>query len=379
VSEQSPDWLDQQFERAYEEMDRGIGRFNLAIFGKAGVGKTTLRNVIFGTDEGATGIGRPVTRENKMYVHVSGHLGVLDTIGLEIGRDDAAILSGLKALIEEKRKEPLYEQVHVAWYCVRAGDNRFEQTEDEFIRALAGLGLPVLVVLTQVPFRNGRYHPNARELADHIEKLDLPLRGPVFLTKAQKDDFDDSPAHGLQEVLDATFRVAPEGVQNALTVAQKIDMARKRNAARAAIKWFAGTAAGIGATPVPFADAALLVPIQLAMMARIAIIYDVKYDRALAGSLAGTAATTATGRSVVGGLLKFLPGVGTAVGGVIEASVASALTWAMGEAWQLVCERLYRGDFQAVAGALDSKAIGDAFLSEFRQSIRKHIPGNRSS
>jgi hypothetical protein len=40
-------------------------------------------------------------------------------------------------------KEPLGEQIHIAWYCVMAGINRFEDTEEEeFIRALHWLGIP---------------------------------------------------------------------------------------------------------------------------------------------------------------------------------------------------------------------------------------------
>jgi hypothetical protein len=39
-------------------------------------------------------------------------------------------------------KEPLGEQIHIAWYCVTADSNRFEDTEEEFIRALHRLGIP---------------------------------------------------------------------------------------------------------------------------------------------------------------------------------------------------------------------------------------------
>lgn len=39
-------------------------------------------------------------------------------------------------------KEPLGEQIHIAWYCVMVGSNRFEDTEEEFIRALHWLGIP---------------------------------------------------------------------------------------------------------------------------------------------------------------------------------------------------------------------------------------------
>src|SRR5215471_9195281 len=263
MTQQPEDWLRQQFSAKFEEESRSIGRFNLAIFGKTGVGKSTLINAIFGEEVAATGIGAPITQGSHLYLHVSGHFGVLDTRGLEIGKDSATILRELEQYVQEMRRKPLAEQVHVVWYCVRAADRRFEDTEAEFIRALHRLG--------------------------------------------------------LQELLDATFRVAPQGVAAALTAAQKIDMGRKRAAANKAIGVAVTAAGAAGATPIPFSDAVILVPIQLSMMARISHIYDIKVDKATTAALAATAAATAGGRSLATGLIKLVPGVGAVVGGAIAA------------------------------------------------------------
>jgi hypothetical protein len=70
----------------------------------------------------------------------------------------------------------------------------------------------MLVVLTQVPRKADRYEPAALELADHISSRKLPLSGPVFLINAQKNTFSGTPQHGLDELLDETFRIAPESV-----------------------------------------------------------------------------------------------------------------------------------------------------------------------
>ena len=375
VANGTRDWFSRQFGDKYEEKGREIGRFNLAIFGKTGVGKSTLVNAIFGENVAETGIGEPVTQDSHLYMHADGHFGVLDTRGLEIGTDDTTILRELEEYVREMRRAPLAEQVHVAWYCVRAGDRRFEETEDAFIRGLDRLGLQVLVVLTQVPMREGKYHPDAVELARVIAERDLPLRGEqIFLTNAKADDFAGLPAHGLQELLDATFRAAPAGVQEALTAAQKIDLKRKRVASERAIAAAVASAAAAGATPIPFSDAVLLVPIQLGMMASIAHSYGVDIDKATAASLAATAAATATGRSLVTGLIKMVPGPGTLVGGAVAAGVASGLTWAVGQAWVAVCTRLAQGQFATISGALDSEAIREVFMNEFKANLRKHLP-----
>ena len=372
----SRDWFSKQFGEKFEEKSREIGRFNLAIFGKTGVGKSTLVNAIFGADVAAVGIGEPVTQGSHLYLHAGGHFGVLDTRGLEIGTDDATILRELETYVREMRRAPLAEQIHVAWYCVRAGDRRFEDTEEAFIRGLDRLGLQVLLVLTQVPMRDGRYHPDALTLAQAITERDLPLHGePVFLTNAKADDFAALPAHGLQDLLDATFRAAPSGVQAALTAAQKIDLKRKRVDADKAVGAAVAAAAAAGATPIPFSDAAVLVPIQLGMMASIAHTYDVEIDKATAAALAATAAATAAGRSLVTSLIKLVPGPGTLIGGAIAAGVASSITWAMGQAWIVVCVRLSQGQLKSVSGALDSEAIREVFMNEFKINVRKHLPG----
>ncbi len=101
----------------------------------------------------------------------------MDTQGLEIGRDDGALIKELRQVVRDLRKKPMSEQIHCAWYCVRGMDRRFEESEVNFVRALAELEIPVLLVLTQVPMRDGQFHPDAVSLARHIESLKLPIIG----------------------------------------------------------------------------------------------------------------------------------------------------------------------------------------------------------
>jgi uncharacterized protein (DUF697 family)/GTPase Era involved in 16S rRNA processing len=372
------DWFRRQFTAKFDEQAEKIGRFNLAIFGKTGVGKSTLINAIFGEDIAATGIGEPVTQNSHLYMHHSGHFGVLDTRGMEVGQHNEQILDDLRTYVRQMRRLELKDQVHVAWYCVRASDRRFEETEADFIRQLDELGLPVLLVLTQVPRMHDTYHPDALRLAEQIKAMDLPVHGSVaFMTYAKADEFAGFDAHGLQDVLDATFQVAPQGVQQALVSAQQIDFTRKRVEVKRAVEIATTAAAAAGATPIPFTDAAILVPIQLTMMATISHIYDINLDRAVTASLAATAAATTAGRSMVGSLVKLVPSIGTVVGGAINAGVASSLTWAMGQAWAVVCMRIAKGGLTSIDGALDSDAIRTLFMSEFKdQARRRLVPGD---
>jgi len=362
-----------EFSRRYNDVSADIGRFNLAIFGKTGVGKSTLINAIFGEAVAKTGVGRPVTEDHYLHIAKSGAFGLLDTRGVEIGADTDTIIADLRRVIDERASGPVEDRIHLAWYCVRSGDGRFEDAEAEFIKKLDELGLPVICVMTNVRRKNsGEYEPAAMELAEDIEGRGLPIVGSkVVMTMALDDEFDERPRHGLEDLLDATFRCAPEGVKRALTAAQQIDMKRKWNEAMAVAGGASAAAAAAGAIPIPFSDAVVLVPIQLGMMGGITAIYGVDLDKATMASLAATAAATTAGKAAVTGLLKFIPIVGMVVGGVINAAVAGTFTMAMGAAWALVCEQLVQGRLRTVDGALDAGAIKDLFMSEFRDQVKR--------
>jgi uncharacterized protein (DUF697 family) len=118
-------------------------------------------------------------------------------------------------------------------------------------------------------------------------------------------------------------------------------MERKKKAVKAIINQAATVASGIGAVPIPFTDAALLVPNQVTMIARISAAYGLPPQRsramAIAGSLVLTGGATMAGRYAVTNLLKFIPG-GAIAGSAISATVAGSLTRAVGIAWARVCE-----------------------------------------
>lgn len=359
-------WSDDEFRQKWQEQADEMGRFNLAIFGKTGVGKSTLINAIFGEEVALTGVGEPVTMTEHLYLHHAGFLGLLDTRGLEIGRDTEALIGELAEYVRLMREKPLSDQVHVAWYCVRATDRRFEPTEAEFIRRLHQLGLTVVAVLTQVPSRDGKYHDDAVALADHIAELGLPIVGgrPV-LVMAKGDDFNGHAEHGLNGLVDATFRVAPEGVKSALAAAQRIDMGRKNKKAVDAVEVAVALAFAVAVIPLPLAAAGPLMTIQLGMMTKIAMIYGVKMETALLAATVATAAATRTGKRLVGNLLKLLPSTSTLIGSTVSAAVASTFTLAVGGAWAVVCRELTEGSLKGVDGMLDNEMVRELFQSQF--------------
>ena len=88
------------------------------------------------------------------------------------------------------------------------------------------------------------------------------------------------------------------------------------------IHFAALSAAIIGFSPIPFSDAFLLVPVQLTMMSRLHKIFGQSWSESLGKSL--------TKELAVGNILKVIPVVGTVTGGMVNASVAVAITEALG-------------------------------------------------
>lgn len=325
--------------RFHEERHR-IGRANIAVVGKTGSGKSTLINAVFGAVVAAADVGRPQTAETTLHVNPTGTLGIYDFPGLESGSSSRALKRTLARFVKDNRAGPALEHLHVVWFCIRSG--RYDDGEIEVIEHLASIGLRVVVVITQAAVRGGVASSDDERFHRSLTDLDLPVSA-VCLTSAVANDFTGDELFGLVELLDATFRVAPDAQQDALGAAQRVDFVRKRAAARAATAAAATLAAGAGAVPLPGSDAAVLVPTQLALMSRIAVIYDLRLDRSAAAGLAVTTLATQTGRLAVSSLLKLVPGAGSA----ISASVAAAFTYAIGEAWLLLCERIATGDLPA--------------------------------
>lgn len=89
-------------------------------------------------------------------------------------------------------------------------------------------------------------------------------------------------------------------------------------------------AAGVTISPIPFADSFLLIPIQTTMIIAIYKAYDKKISKGFLTGILRSTMTSTIGKTLSGNILKFIPGVGSIVGGVIDTGIAVALTQAIG-------------------------------------------------
>lgn len=324
--------------RALEEAMRERGHTNVLIAGRTGVGKSTLINAVFQGQFASTGQGRPVTDATREINKPGVPLTIFDTRGLEMA-DFASTLAQLKAFVAERCGDrDARRHVHVAWVCVAEDLRRVEEAESSLVDMLDAY-MPVLSVVTKARSDQG--------FRAEVQRL-LPRAKNVVRVRSLAEELDDGhqlAPMGLVDLVRATADLVPEGQRRAFVAAQKVDLALKRRNSHLIIAGAAASAAGVGAAPIPFADAALLVPIQVGMISGITATYGLALSEGFLGavlaSVIGGTAATLSGRAVVTGLLKLLPGVGSVAGGAIAATTAAALTTALGEGYAAALDALF--------------------------------------
>lgn len=337
-----------------------VGRVNLAILGGAGVGKSTLVNTIFGADLAPTGVGEPVTKGVQYYSKEN--VGLYDFQGVENFEDLGNFVKNFQKIYQERIVEDSDSAIHAVWYCIKASDLRFDHQQEHVIKLLAEMGLPVVLVMTRTRYRqNQGIDPTAMKLIDHVRSRELPVvTGAPIPVAALADDWDGAEAFGLEHLITETVKVLPDGQKTAFASAQKVDDGSKSREANRLVVIAGATAATVAATPIPLADAPVLVTIQGAMMAKVAKIYGIEMSAAMvAKGLAGIAAVHA-GRALSSSLIGLFPGVGNA----INASVAAGITLALGKAWAELCRMDSKGELNLI-GLADQGVLAETLFTHY--------------
>ena len=131
--------------------------------------------------------------------------------------------------------------------------------------------------------------------------------------------------------MNLSYAMLPDAYKDAFMEAQRVDKEAKIQAvydkagkAKAIIATATTAAAGAGAVPIPLSDAAVIVPIQVTMIATLAGLYGLKEEAIKQSALPFVARLA--GVFLATSLLKLIPGLGSA----INATIAGTLTGAMG-------------------------------------------------
>lgn len=340
---------------------------NILLVGKSGVGKSTLINSVFREQLADTGIGKPVTQHLKKISKDGMPITLYDTQGLELKEEvQQKVTDEFFELIDQNKKTK--DAIHLCYYCIQATSGRIEEVEIQLIEALASK-IPVMIVLTM------SIGEEAKTFTDYIKNLNLPIVG-IQNVLAQPYRISDDivlPAFGLKELIQKTLQVLPSKTKKAFTNAQLVDIEEKVKAARKWMKRYIFTTFGVGFTPIPFSDASVLIPMQVTMLAHITAIFGVSVNRStivsVIAAVGGTGSATFIGRTIVSNAFKFIPGVGTIVGGLISGTTASMVTSALGHSYIQTLR------FLAINDQLDEESA-HVVVRVMRKEFERYIKNN---
>lgn len=361
---------------AISEKVRNLKNLNIIVAGKTGVGKSTLINSMFRENLAETGIGKPVTQHMRKISKKGVPLNIYDTKGFELGKDaqkevKKEILDTIKSGLAGT---DVNKAIHCIWYCINTASNRVEPEEIEWLRDLARENttteVPIIIILTQSISK-----PNAEAMKNLIEdeNLDVVQVIPVLAQDYVVDEEYTKKAFGLDALLAVMTEVLPDELQDTLQNVQKASLKAKKLRAQTAVATATAAAFGEGFSPIPFADCALLIPTQVAMIAGITAIYGLDINKsiitAFVSSALGTGGATIAGKTIASNLLKLVPGAGTVLGGTISGGTAGLITTALGEAYILLMEAVYKGDLKESDLATEDgrKKLKDLFKKKVKE------------
>lgn len=355
---------------------KSLKRLNIIVAGKTGVGKSTLINAVFKENLAETGIGRPVTTNMRKIEKKDIPLSIYDTRGFELGKEvqdevRKEIIDTIHKGIAAKDADSM---IHCIWYCINTASNRIEPNEIEWLRKLSEENkttqVPIIVILTQ-SFSSKKAEEMKKIILD--ENLGIIQVVQVLAEDYEIEDLGVKKAYGLDTLIKIMNEALPDELLDTLQNVQIASLEEKKRHAKIAVGTAVTAATAAGATPIPFSDAAVLIPTQISMIVSITAIFGLNVNQGIIttiiSSTIGAGGATVLGKTVASNLLKIIPGVGTVVGGAISAVTAATITGALGYAYIAVMEMAFKGelDLNDLSTLKGEEIIAEKFKEELKR------------
>ena len=360
-------------------MERG----NVLVIGNSGVGKSTLINSILGEEKAETGWGTAgTTGELKIYGGEKDPFRTIDTVGFEPSAVKARrAVNAVKKWSEKSANEGNEDsRINVIWFCVDGtGSKLFPKTIEDLSRATSmWKSVPVIAVITKsysVPEREKNIDMVNNAFAKQKRYLkNLRKVIPVVASTYVLNDSAYAAPEGITELIDATNELMPEGVKAGEADIASFKLGRKRALAHGMTGVFTAAAAVIGAVPIPFADAALLAPIEIAEVNALATIYGINKNeesKKFLNSIVEVGTVSMAAKAAISGL-KLIPGVNLGTN-VLNAVIAGSIVAAIGEGSISAFEQVYLGKKSTEDIDWVKKVMESQFSSRFIDIV-KAIP-----
>lgn len=344
-------------EKMHEVIKKEKPIMNILLMGAIGVGKSSLINGLFGQEVAKAGVGKSLTQHLEKYVDEEKGLILWDTKGIE-AKDYQNTMESLKKEMEDSFKT-LDEKraIDVAYLCVKETSSRVEEREKELLNLTKEWNIPTIIIFTNTQEKAGDAFVQESQRVINEEwgfkgfiRAYARVNSVAFSFRGMK-----VPIEGLEELVDETKKClidAKKNKQKHFLLIQKANIQARKQAmidkSKNIIHIASGAAGTAGLIPIPFSDALAIAPIQAGMIYKMNDAFGVKMKDSVAASLItgllGVTAVVQVGRTLVNGLLKFIPVVGSVVGAVISGTTAVAITEGIGFAYLKVLEKCFNDE-----------------------------------
>lgn len=152
-------------------------RYNVAIVGKTGVGKSALVNYLYGDLVAKSGIGKPVTTNgfHPVKTEINGlPVTIYDSWGLEVGKESEWMSALDQELAGRGVDRPAADWFHSVFYCIQAPGGRVEKCDVEIVKKFVSNSYKVSIILTKSDLIN-EADESALENAIMQELGDIPI------------------------------------------------------------------------------------------------------------------------------------------------------------------------------------------------------------
>ena len=344
------------------------------LIGKPQAGKSSIVRGLTGVSEEIVGQGfQPHTKHTERYAYPSEDLPLLiftDTVGLgDTERETETIIGELEAQLEKEQ-----QRARILILTVKINDFATDSLRQTARRLREKY--PQIPCLLAVTCAHEIYPPDVDNHPDYppnyleIERVFAQIKESfadlydrsILIDFTLEEDGYEPVFYGIESLRDNLAELLPEA--EAKTIHQLLDREvgdeignLYRDTARRYLVAFSSIAATLAAVPLPFATMPVLTALQVSMVGLLGKLYGQTLNPSQAGGVVSAIAGGFFAQAIGRELVKFIPGLGSA----IAASWAAAYTWALGEG---AC--VYFGDLMGGKKPDPQKiqsAMADAFTS----------------
>ncbi|WP_086225261.1 DUF697 domain-containing protein [Campylobacter devanensis] len=315
---------------------------NILICGQTGAGKSSVINYVFDDNIADVSAGEPSTRGTKLY---SGEqINIFDSEGYEVGGESQQHY--YKILFDDflsKRTGNDDDSIHLVWYAISGAGKRITDLDKELVEKIQKSGFRVCVILTKID------ELDEEQFQAMTKTLKSTFNNIKYFTLSTKDkEIPELKAYTQWDELIAwSCEQIPDIRKTRFISALKDAIKEKHDQAQKITNLATASAVATAASPIPFSDAAILIPLQTGMVIQIASLYGMKLEGSAIASFLGSAAISNLGKTLAGNLIKLIPGVGSVMGAMINGTVAGGFTYAIGYALN---ELLYKNALEKSEG-----------------------------